>query len=264
VSARRLLRRSDGRRHDERLRSASFARAALTACLLASGVPLALAHQVREATPTLDVRVAGGMVSVTARDVPAAAILAEWARVGRVAIVDPSNVPAGPPVSITLSDVPEGKLLDGLLGDVVGYVVTLRPGPTVPDASVFERVLVLRERNAAADSAGDRRPELGRVEPSPETAAQRASAELGEVPAAPMEIDQDRPERIQDPSAVEGGRATAADGKDDMDSRGELAALPNGAREPGASQEPRRELPSLAPPPGPALPGRTAPAGPPR
>lgn len=83
-----------------------------------------------------------GLVTLEASNASVRQILAEWARVGRVTIVNGEKV-AGTPVTLQLAGVSERQALDTLLRGVAGYMVSARPG--TPDAAqtLFDKVVIL-------------------------------------------------------------------------------------------------------------------------
>lgn len=110
-----------------------------------------------------------GRVTLEAQDVPPSQILAEWARVGRTKIVNGERVPGGP-ITLQLVDVPEAKALDAVLRSVAGYLAAPR-ATVVPDASVFDRILVLaKPRQAAAPAV---------AMPQPAQTVQRFRGQMG-------------------------------------------------------------------------------------
>ena len=80
-----------------------FSYAALTAGLLAAP---ALA-----AAGDLSLTIVDGRVTLVAQDVTVRQILAEWARIGGTKIVNGDKL-IGPPLTLELHDVPEGKALE--------------------------------------------------------------------------------------------------------------------------------------------------------
>jgi hypothetical protein len=80
-----------------------FSYAVLTAGLLA--IPaLASARD-------LSLTIVDGRVTLVAQDVTVRQILAEWARIGQTKIVNGDKI-FGPPLTLELRDVPEGKALE--------------------------------------------------------------------------------------------------------------------------------------------------------
>ena len=66
----------------------------------------------------MHVAIANGRVTVVAKDATLRQILAEWARVGQVKIVNLERVPGGP-ITLELPNMPEAQALDMLLA--LGY-----------------------------------------------------------------------------------------------------------------------------------------------
>jgi hypothetical protein len=82
-----------------------------------------------------------GLVTVVARDATVRQILTEWARVGKMTIVNIERIPGGP-ISIELTDVPEEQALDVLLVSVSGYMAAAR-GVAAANLSRLDRVVVM-------------------------------------------------------------------------------------------------------------------------
>jgi hypothetical protein len=82
-----------------------------------------------------------GKVTLSARNAPVRAILAEWARLGGATIVNGDRV-AGQPVTLELTSVPERQALDIVLRDVSGYMIAPRPAGS-NGASLFDRIMIL-------------------------------------------------------------------------------------------------------------------------
>jgi hypothetical protein len=82
-----------------------------------------------------------GLVTLRAQDATPRQILTEWARVGRVTIVNLERMPGGP-MTVELVDVPESKALDIVLRAIGGYVAAPR---AVADGRVsrFDRIFVM-------------------------------------------------------------------------------------------------------------------------
>jgi hypothetical protein len=93
------------------------------------------------ALAAVTVTIANGNVSVSAQDATLRQILTEWARVGQTRIVNIERL-SGPPVSIELTNVPEGQALDTLLRAVSGYLAAPRAVAT-PNASAYDRIFIL-------------------------------------------------------------------------------------------------------------------------
>jgi len=97
------------------------------------------------ATPALaselSLTIRDGRVTLVASNVSVGEVLAEWARVGRVTIVNGERL-TGPPLTLQLDNVPEGEALASVLRAASGYVLAPRARP-VADASRFDRVFIL-------------------------------------------------------------------------------------------------------------------------
>jgi len=105
---------------------------ALVAGVLASAVP---------ASADVSLTLVDGYVTIDAQNATVRQILAEWARVGQMKVVNGERITGGP-VTLLLTHVPEAQALDILLRTVSGYVAAPRPLP-VPNASTFDRLLVM-------------------------------------------------------------------------------------------------------------------------
>ena len=91
--------------------------------------------------PGVKLQFNAGQVSLSAQNAPIRTILAEWARLGGVTIVNGDRV-AGPPVTLELSRVSERQALDIVLRNVAGYMIAPRPA-TSKGASTFDRIVIL-------------------------------------------------------------------------------------------------------------------------
>lgn len=131
------------------------------------------------------IQIRDGRVTLQAKDASPREILAEWARVGQTRIVNGERVP-GPPVTLSLTDVPEAKALDLVLRSVAGYLAAPR-ATSDASPSQYDRIVVL----AIA------RPPAGVAAPAP--AAQAGAANRFERPSrmrpqpAVLLDDQDEP-----------------------------------------------------------------------
>src|SRR5713226_7228756 len=83
----------------------------------------------------------GGRVSIVAKDATVRQILTEWARVGQTKVVNVDRIPGGP-VTLELTNMPEGQALDVLLKSVSGYMAAPRQ-TVVAGLSVFDRIIVM-------------------------------------------------------------------------------------------------------------------------
>jgi len=144
----------------------AFATLALAGCSwLALGSP---------AFADVQISVHDGRVSLAAKNATVRQILTEWARVGRIRIVNVERI-AGDPVTMELTNVPEQEALDTLLRSYSGYLVAPRT-PVVSDASQFDRIIVMpaaaSPRPAPSASASPQPAPFGQLngimQPTPE------------------------------------------------------------------------------------------------
>ena len=117
-----------------------FSYAALTAGLLAAPA-LASARD-------LNLTIVDGRVTLVAQDVTVRQILAEWARIGQTKIINGDKL-IGPPVTLELRDVPEGKALETVLRSAAGYVVAPRMAGS-SGTSNFDSIAILATSRAPA------------------------------------------------------------------------------------------------------------------
>lgn len=98
-----------------------------------------------------------GRVSIVAHDATVRQILAEWARVGQIKVVNLERIPGGPQ-TIELTNVPEAEALELLLRSLSGFIAAPRTTPAGATASQFDRIVVMptvaAPRPAAATAAG--------------------------------------------------------------------------------------------------------------
>jgi hypothetical protein len=92
-----------------------------------------------------------GHVWLRATDATVQEILAAWATLGHVRIVNGEQLTGGP-VTLQLLDVTEEQALDVLLRSVAGYVAAARPTGD-PNAAGFNRILILPASTASGGSA---------------------------------------------------------------------------------------------------------------
>ena len=155
----------------------------LSALGLAAVFVLAAAPARAELTLTLR----DGRVTLVADNVTPRQILAEWARVGQVRLVNGDKVP-GAPVTLRLTDVPERLALDIILRAAAGYMASPRVD-YVAQASVYDRILVLPASTAVqASSVAASAPRPTPMVPSPSQTfeGQQGNEESDEPqPAAP-------------------------------------------------------------------------------
>jgi hypothetical protein len=124
----------------------------LVAALLVAAATAATAQQVamqQVAAQPVRLTMRNGLVTLDAANVPVRQILAEWARVGGVAVINGEKV-AGTPVTLQLAGVPERQALDIILRSVAGYLVSARPGTPDPAQALFDKVVILATSAAPA------------------------------------------------------------------------------------------------------------------
>lgn len=113
--------------------------------LLASVVMAASA--LPAAAQSVKVAFHGGKIDLSAENAPVRAILAEWARVGGVRLVNAERL-AGPPITVEFKDAYERQALEALLRGVSGYIVGPRLAPDAAAASGFDRIVILATSSA--------------------------------------------------------------------------------------------------------------------
>jgi hypothetical protein len=118
---------------------------ALAAFVTFVGLPAASAS-----AGELRLSIANGRVTLVAQDVSVRQILDEWSRVGQTRIVGAERL-SGPPVTLELHDVPEGRALETLLRSASGYIA--KPRTATVGASSFDRILIMPASKAPAMSA---------------------------------------------------------------------------------------------------------------
>ena len=89
---------------------------------------------------TVKLEFVNGGVNLSAQNVPARAILAEWARLGGTTIVGAERI-VGAPLTVELAGTPERTALDIILREVPGYMLAVRREGS--GASLFGRILVV-------------------------------------------------------------------------------------------------------------------------
>lgn len=131
-------------------------------------VPALLAAALSAAAPLrAEVRVTmdGGKVTLKATNATVREILTEWARVGRARIINADRV-TGAPVTIELTNMPEGQALDIVLRSVAGYMAAPRAAAE-PNASLYDRILILPTSTAPRVTASTPTPSIPTFAPPP-------------------------------------------------------------------------------------------------
>ena len=155
-----------------------------------------------EARQAVRLEFSEGRVNLAAKDAPVRAILAEWARLGGVTVVNGEGV-GGPPVTLELASVPERQALDILLRGVSGYMIAPRRAGST-GVSMFDRILSLPTSvpprtppppAVAARPAPPRPPIFGRP-PQPDAAPSEPEESAGEPEA--QEAGSNQPPRPAD------------------------------------------------------------------
>ena len=167
-----------------------------------------------EASAAVQLTIREGRVWLKADGATPVQILAEWARVGRIQIVNSERVPGGP-LSLALEAVPELEALGIVLRSAGGFVTLDRPRLAADSGSRFERVVIVPLSSSAP-------PEMPRA---------------ADVPKSPQRAD---PIPIMTPSSAQ--RVLGADGQPVPDDQ-EGAPPPRpagGSIPPGFSPPPER------------------------
>lgn len=103
------------------------------------------------ASADVHLSIQNGRVTLVTRDATMRQILTEWAKVGQVKIADLERI-AGGPMTLQLTNVPEGQALDIVLRSVSGYIAIPR-GTDTPNASVFDRIFIMPTSVAPVEPA---------------------------------------------------------------------------------------------------------------
>jgi hypothetical protein len=82
-----------------------------------------------------------GKVTLKANNATVREILTEWAKVGHARIINGERV-TGAPITIELTNVPEGQALDIILRSVAGYMAAPRASAE-PNTSLYDRIMIL-------------------------------------------------------------------------------------------------------------------------
>lgn len=141
----------------------------------------------------VQVTIHDGLISIVAKNATVRQILTEWARVGRITVVNIERISGGP-TSIELTNVSEEHALDVVLRSVSGYLAS--PRATAPPANLsrFERVVVMpasaAPRAAASGPAAPfERPTFQQPPPVQQTTApddeEERPVNAGGVPPTP-------------------------------------------------------------------------------
>jgi len=131
-----------------------------------------------------------GRVVLVANNATIADIMAEWAKVGRITIVNADKIPRDV-VTLELRDVNERQALDILLRTTSGFIAALRAQDD-PTASRFDRIVVMPPSlappppvQASAPPQNPRIPAAAMPMPEPEPAPVQAADNTNDRPDAP-------------------------------------------------------------------------------
>jgi hypothetical protein len=123
-----------------------------------------------------------GRVVLVANNATIADIMAEWAKVGQIKIVNADKIPRDV-VTLELRDVNERQALDILLRTTSGFIVALRAEDN-PSASRFDRIVIMPPSvappppvNASAQPQYPRTPSPAAPVPEPAPAPVQAAAD---------------------------------------------------------------------------------------
>jgi hypothetical protein len=175
----------------------AFRLATVTAIVLASVLSA-------EAQQAVRLEFSEGRVNLAAKDATIRTILAEWARLGGVTVVNGEDV-VGPPVTLELAGMPERQALDILLRGVSGYMIAPRRAGST-GVSAFDRILILPTSAPprtpappanAARPVPQRPPIFGRP-PQPTSEPAEPDDAVAEQPE-PQEAGSNQPPRPADP-----------------------------------------------------------------
>jgi len=109
-----------------------------------------------------------GLVTVVAKDATVRQIIAEWARVGQAKVVNAERLPGGP-ITIELTNMPEGMVLDTLLRGAAGYLAAPRPALQA-GLSTFDRVIIMPTSSAPRSASGAPPPPVFQQQQQPQFA----------------------------------------------------------------------------------------------
>jgi hypothetical protein len=135
-----------------------------------------------------------GLVTLNARNATVREILAEWARVGKLRILNGERVPGGP-ITIQLTNVPEARALEIVLRSVSGYMAAPRR-VAADGTSRFERILVLPTSSAPRQVASTPAPPMRQPSSFPGTFNPQFNPPFPQPGDFPVDDDQDAPRPV--------------------------------------------------------------------
>ncbi len=153
--------------------------------LLAAAVLVAAALPVSAQSVSLSLK--DGRATLITQNATPSAILAEWARLGQVKVVDADRIP-GTPLTLRLENVPEREALDIVLRGAAGYIAAPRAQALAGSLSRFDRVIVM----AVSPGAGAATRASASARPAPMAAVQAPPIQVEEdmAEAQPAVIDE--------------------------------------------------------------------------
>ncbi|HET7217365.1 MAG TPA: hypothetical protein VFJ02_04925, partial [Vicinamibacterales bacterium] len=141
----------------------------------------------------LRLSIGNGRVTIVAQDVTLRQILDEWGRVGQTVVVGADKL-VGPPVTLELHDVAEGRALETLLRSASGYIAKPRAGTA--GASAYDRILIMPTSRPPAVSAV---PQPFNARPQPQVVMPNVIDDDMESPVAPPGSVPPQPQMMQYP-----------------------------------------------------------------
>jgi hypothetical protein len=138
-----------------------------------------------------------GLVTIIATDASPRQILAEWARLGQVKIINLERLSGGP-ITLQLTNVPEAQALETLLRGSAGYVAAPRQAAAVEATSRYDRILLMpgvapAMPAATSTSASPQPANRGRVVSLPTFDAAVDDDDIGDRPRIVQMPAQGRP-----------------------------------------------------------------------
>jgi hypothetical protein len=186
----------------------------------------------------LRLTIANGRVTIVAQDVTLRQILDEWGRVGQTVVVGAERL-VGPPVTLELHDVAEGRALETLLRSASGYIAKPRSGTA--GASAYDRILIMPTSRPPAVSAVPQ--PFNAARPQPQVVMPNVIDDDIESPVAP-------PGSVPPPQPM-------------MQYPGQPPMQPGVNVQPGVTQAPQMTAPRPGQLPAPPVPGQPPYQGPP-
>src|SRR5260221_9881046 len=113
-------------------------------------VCVAITGAAAPAAAEVQLTIAGGRVTLSAKNATPAQILAEWAKVGQTKIVNAERV-TGAPMTLELTNVTEVEAIEVLLRSAGGYLLAPRRA-AAPNASRYDRILILPPSTTVASA----------------------------------------------------------------------------------------------------------------